>query len=289
MKLNKRKVHIVILSDVHLGTYGCHAEELLQYLKSVEVETLVLNGDIFDAWNFSKKYFPVAHMKVIRYILKMAIDGTQVIYITGNHDEVLRKYTHLDLGKIILTDYLVMECNKEKLWIFHGDIFDRSTKGFAKMIAKLGGKGYDFLILFNRWINQVSTFFGGNKWSLSKSVKNNVKSAIAYMNNFEQTVCELAVEQGYTTVVCGHIHEPKIRHCIVGNQQVKYMNSGDWIENLTALEYYGKQWSIYSYHSDLEMRKKHTHNNNTEEHSVTINHFEKMDTHAHTLFYSGNR
>ena len=143
---NKRKIPLVVISDVHLGTYGCQATELLQYLKSIQPKTLVLNGDIIDMWNFSKSYFPSSHMNVLRHIIKMSANGTRLIYITGNHDEVLRKYSDLILGKFELVDKLVLELDGKKAWIFHGDVFDSSTQGYAKIVAKIGGKGYDLLI-----------------------------------------------------------------------------------------------------------------------------------------------
>ncbi len=150
---NKRIVTLAVISDVHLGTYGCHATELLQYLKSIQPHTLILNGDIIDMWNFSKRYFPKSHMEVLQYILKMSVNGTRVIYITGNHDETLRKYSDLTLGNFELVDKLVLNLEGRKTWFFHGDVFDSSTKGNARIIAKIGGKAYDLLILINSLTN----------------------------------------------------------------------------------------------------------------------------------------
>lgn len=243
----KRKIPLVVLSDVHLGTYGCHAKELLQYLKSIQPKTLVLNGDIIDIWNFTKSYFPASHMEVLRYIIKLSNSGTRVIYITGNHDEALRKYSDFVLGNLELVDKLILDLDGKKTWIFHGDVFDSSTKGYAKIIAKLGGKGYDLLILINSFINWMLVAFGKEKRSFSKTIKNSVKKAVSFISNFETTAAEIAIEKKYSYVVCGHIHMPQMKIVENANGKVLYLNSGDWVENLTALEYKNETWSIYQY------------------------------------------
>ena len=244
---SKRELQLVVISDVHLGTYGCHAKELLHYLKTVNPQTLVLNGDIIDMWNFSKNYFPGAHMDVMRHIMKMASQGTRVYYITGNHDEMLRKYTDLQLGNLEIVDKLLLNLDGKKAWIFHGDVFDSSTKGYAKFLAKLGGKGYDLLILINRFINWVLNLFGKEKMSFSKKVKDGVKKAVAFVSDFETTAAELAIEKKYDYVVCGHIHMPQIKDVKTDKGSVTYLNSGDWVENLTALEYDNGKWDIFHY------------------------------------------
>ena len=244
---SKRELQLLVISDVHLGTYGCHAKELLHYLKTVNPLTLVLNGDIIDMWNFSKNYFPSAHMDVLRHIMKMASHGTKVYYITGNHDEMLRKYTDLQLGNLEIVDKLLLEIDGKKTWIFHGDVFDSSTKGYAKFLAKLGGKGYDLLILINRFINWVLQLFGKEKLSISKMVKDGVKKAVAFVSDFETTAAEIAIEKEYDFVICGHIHMPQIKNVVTEKGSVTYMNSGDWVENLTSLEYNHGLWEIFNY------------------------------------------
>ncbi|MES2574637.1 MAG: UDP-2,3-diacylglucosamine diphosphatase [Bacteroidota bacterium] len=243
----KRKIPLVVLSDVHLGTYGCHAKELLQYLKSINPQTLVLNGDIIDMWNFTKRYFPASHMEVLRYIIKMSNTGTRVVYITGNHDEALRKYSDFILGNLELVDKLILDLDGKKTWIFHGDVFDSSTKGYAKILAKLGGKGYDLLILINSLVNWVLVACDREKRSFSKTIKNSVKKAVAFISNFEATAAEIAIEKKYSYVVCGHIHMPKMKEVENEHGKVLYLNSGDWVENLTALEYKKEKWKIYQY------------------------------------------
>jgi UDP-2,3-diacylglucosamine pyrophosphatase LpxH len=243
--MSKRKPEVVVISDIHLGTFGCHATELVSYLRSIEPKLLILNGDIIDIWQFRKSYFPASHMQVIKEIFSMMSKGTKTIYITGNHDETLRRYSGLEMGNLQLVDKLVIDINGEKTWIFHGDVFDSTTKGSAKLIAKLGGHGYDFLILFNRAINWVLKTMGKDKMSLSKRVKQSVKKAVSWINDFEQTAAELAIENNYTNVICGHIHQPQIKKVSNEKGSVTYMNSGDWIENLTALEYDENKWKIH--------------------------------------------
>jgi len=177
--------------------------------------------------------------------------GTEIVYITGNHDESLRRYSGLRLGNFRLEDKLVIEIDGKKTWIFHGDVFDATTKGSAKLIAKLGGHGYDMLILINRAINWILKAMGKEKMSLSKKVKNSVKKAVAWVGNFEQIAAELAIENEYQTVICGHIHQPQIRNVTTEKGSVVYMNSGDWIENLTSLEYQQGEWTIYQYDENI--------------------------------------
>lgn len=257
--MNRRSVDLVVISDVHLGTFGCHANELIQYLRSILPKTLVLNGDIIDIWQFSKRYFPQSHMQVIKEIFSLLSLGTRVVYITGNHDEIMRRYSDLTIGQLELTDKLILELDGKVTWIFHGDVFDRTTRGSAKVIAKLGGYGYDLLILLNRAINHVMSMLGKEKMSLSKQVKNGVKKAVSWINNFEQTAAELAIENKYDYVICGHIHQPQQREITTEKGCVTYLNSGDWIENLTSLEYEAGKWTIYHYdENEMPMLEKRT-------------------------------
>lgn len=245
----KRKIEVAVISDVHLGTYGCRAEYLLTYLNSIEPKKLVLNGDIIDIWQFSKRYFPKSHLKVIKKIMTMASNGVEVIYITGNHDEMLRKFSDTTIGNISIVDKVVLELDGKKAWFFHGDVFDISIQN-AKWLAKLGSYGYDLLILLNRLINWFSEKRGKERYSLSKKIKNSVKGAVKYINDFEKVISELAIENEYDYVVCGHIHQPKMEYFENIHGKTIYLNSGDWIENFTALEYQFKRWKIYNYNKD---------------------------------------
>jgi UDP-2,3-diacylglucosamine pyrophosphatase LpxH len=242
----KRKVDLVVLSDIHLGTYGCHAAELLNYMKSIKPKKVILNGDIIDIWQFKKSYWPKEHMLVIKHIIKWITDDVEIYYITGNHDEMLRKFVDFKINSFKIVNKVVIELNNKKAWFFHGDVFD-VTMQHSKWITKLGAHGYDLLILLNSVVNKISSFLGKGKISLSKKIKNSVKSAVKYINNFEQTVVDIAIENNFDYVVCGHIHQPKMEYFKMDSKGVTYLNSGDWIENLTALEYHKSKWTIYKY------------------------------------------
>jgi UDP-2,3-diacylglucosamine pyrophosphatase LpxH len=252
----QREVEYVVISDVHLGTYGCRAGELLSYLMSIKPKTLVLNGDIIDIWQFSKHYFPSSHMQVVQHITKLISEGTKVIYITGNHDEMLRKFKGFKLGSFEIVNKTILELeNGEKAWCFHGDVFDVTMK-HSKWIAKLGGFGYDLLIRLNTLVNWFSKKLGYGRLSFSKRIKDNVKGALKFINNFEETVAELAIFNEYEYVICGHIHQPKIRK--ITNKEGRsttYLNSGDWIENLSALEYSQGKWTQYYFQTDDESKR----------------------------------
>lgn len=247
---------IVVISDVHLGTYGCHAKELLQYLKSIKPKLVVLNGDIIDIWQFSKSYFPKSHMKVIKHLFTWMGKGVKTYYITGNHDEMLRRFAGLKMGSFRLVNKVIIDLpDNKKAWIFHGDVFD-VTMQHSKWLAKLGAVGYDILILINKLVNFVSEkIFKKGKLSLAKKIKNSVKSAVRFINNFEQTSADIGISNKYDYVICGHIHHPEIK--IITNHQgsITYLNSGDWIENLSALEFVNGQWSIYRFNEDEGLKK----------------------------------
>jgi UDP-2,3-diacylglucosamine pyrophosphatase LpxH len=246
----KRRPEIVVISDVHLGTYGCHAKELNAYLKSIRPKILVLNGDIIDIWRFSKHYFPKSHLQVLRRILRMMERGTKVYYLTGNHDELLRRFPRISTNKFTLANRLSLPCGDKKAWIFHGDIFDVSIQ-HAKWIAKLGSVGYDLLILMNSMVNFFVEMMGCEKVSFSKKVKNRVKKAVEHIGQFEKVAADLAIEKGYDYFICGHIHQPANKRIVTAAGQVQYLNSGDWVENLTALEFENDEWRIY-YHRESE-------------------------------------
>ncbi len=244
--MSKRAVDLVVISDVHLGTYGCHAKELLKYLKSIRPSKVILNGDIIDIWQFSKNYWPDSHMKVVRRIMKFVTDGIPVYYLTGNHDEMLRKFADMHLGSFHLLNKMVLPLGEEKAWIFHGDVFD-ITMQHSKWLAKLGAVGYDSLILVNSFVNYILTLMNREKMSFSKKVKGSIKNAVKFMNDFEQTAADLAAEKNYQYVICGHIHQPVIQEMKTPKGTITYLNSGDWIENLTSLEYHNGKWEIFKF------------------------------------------
>jgi UDP-2,3-diacylglucosamine pyrophosphatase LpxH len=249
MGKRKREVELVIISDTHLGTYGCHAEELLRYLKSIKPKRLILNGDIIDIWQFSKSYWPKSHMQVVKHITGLIAKGTKVTYLTGNHDEMLRKFAGFRLSSFHIANKKVISLNGKSAWIFHGDVFD-VTMQHSKWLARLGAVGYDTLILINSFVNFILKLFGREKISLSKKVKDSVKQAVKFINDFEKTAADIAISNGYDYVICGHIHQPEIKKVVTEKGEVIYLNSGDWIENLTALEYNEGAWRIYRYYED---------------------------------------
>jgi UDP-2,3-diacylglucosamine pyrophosphatase LpxH len=248
MNKQKRRVDILVLSDIHLGTYGCHAKELLHYLKRIKPEIVVLNGDIIDVWQFSKTYWPHSHMKVVKHLMKWIGKGVKTYYITGNHDEMLRRFVGMKIGSLNIVNKVVLTLpDGKKAWMFHGDVFD-ITMQHSRWLARLGSKGYDALIILNRMCNFVSEkILKKGKLSLSKKIKESVKTAVAYINNFEKTSAEIGITNKYDYVVCGHIHHPEIRTITNSEGSITYLNSGDWVENLSALEYVNGEWSIYRF------------------------------------------
>jgi UDP-2,3-diacylglucosamine pyrophosphatase LpxH len=259
MKKLKRSVDIVVISDVHLGTYGCHAKELLHYLKSIKPKVVVLNGDIIDIWQFSKSYFPKSHMKVIKHLFSWMGKGVKTYYVTGNHDEMLRKFAGLKMGSFRIVNKVVLELpDNKKAWVFHGDVFD-VTMQHSKWLAKLGAVGYDTLILINSFANFISErVFKRGKLSLSKKIKNSVKSAVKFINNFEETSADIGISNNYDYVICGHIHQPDMKTISNQHGSILYLNSGDWVENLSALEFVNGEWSIYKF-NEVDRHQMNTH------------------------------
>ncbi|MBT8264700.1 MAG: UDP-2,3-diacylglucosamine diphosphatase, partial [Muriicola sp.] len=247
--MRKRQLDVVVISDIHLGTYGCHAEDLLIYLSSIKPKKLILNGNIVDIWQFRKQCFPASHLRVIKKLLSMASNGTEIIYITGNHDEELRRIRNSAIANLKIVDELLLNLDGKRTWIFHGDVFDSSMK-HVKWLAKLGSHGYNLLLVLNRFMNWCLHTLGKEKYSLSKKIKNRVKRAVSYLNEFESTVADVAIKKEIDTVICGHIHHPK--KAVLENKKghCLYLNSGDWIENLTALEYSFKRWKVYNFNKD---------------------------------------
>jgi len=242
----------IFISDVHLGSKGCKAEILVNFLKNNSAEKLYLIGDIIDGWKIqqNKWAWKQAHTNVIRKILGYAKQGTNVYYIAGNHDEFLRKFDQIEISNLTIMDSLELEINNKKYWIFHGDVFDIAMQyKFGKLISKIAGKGYDYLIKFNKLYNNLCRKFGIKEYSLSDHIKRNVKTAIKYIQDYESIACETASNKKYDYVINGHIHQPNIKEYIFENQKVIYMNSGDWVENLTSLELenYQSDWKIYKH------------------------------------------
>ena len=252
--MKKRKVDISIISDSHLGTYGARAEELQKYLRSIDPDVLILNGDIIDFWAYKKSYWPKEHMAVVTELVQMMSTGCPIYYLTGNHDDTLRNFTDFKQDNFQLINKLVLEFDGKKLWVFHGDVFDASVS-HARWLAKLGGWGYDMLIVINKYVNKVLKLMGKPKYSFSKKIKQSVKKASKLAGDFEQTAIDLAIKSKYDYVACGHIHLPTIKEHTNDEGSVLYLNSGDWVENLTSLEYNDGEWTIYKYEDDTTLQK----------------------------------
>jgi len=230
--LQRMRFRTIWISDIHLGTPGCNAELLMDFLKSIECETLYLVGDIIDAWRLRKGwYWPPRHNDVVRRILKMAKHGTHVVYVPGNHDEVLRDYAGLAFGDVTVVSEAIHEtADGRRLLVLHGDQFD-SIVLYAKWLAFLGDSAYELLLKSNRVVNFVRRRFGLPYWSLAAHMKKRVKNAVQFISKFEEVVAHAALERHVDGVVCGHIHSAEIRQF----GDITYYNDGDWVESCTAL------------------------------------------------------
>ncbi|MEM0996632.1 MAG: UDP-2,3-diacylglucosamine diphosphatase [Bacteroidota bacterium] len=255
MNSTKRKVDLVIISDAHLGLFGAQATELLHYLKSIEPGRLVINGDLVDMWQFNKLLWPKSHMKVIKYIISMIERGVRVHFLPGNHDEMLRNFVGFRMGTLSIENQLVLELEGgEKAWIFHGDVFDVTMKG-SKVMARVGAFCYDMMTGFDLMFNYMLRRKGRRQIFLSKKLKDWVKKMVNSASKFEETAARRAQEHGYDYVVVGHIHKPEMREIALESGSVHYLNSGDWIVNLTALEYHAGAWSLFRYFEDMPERQ----------------------------------
>ncbi len=228
----KRRFRTVWISDVHLGTRGCNAVLLVDFLRSIECETLYLVGDIVDGWRLRRGwYWPDAHNEVVRRILKMAHRGTRVVFVAGNHDEVLRDYAGLTFGGVeLVLEAIHVTADGRRLLVTHGDSFDGVVL-YARWLAFLGDKAYSLLLRANVLFNAIRRRLKMPYWSLSAHLKRKVKNAVQYVCNFEEAVARETEERGLDGVVCGHIHCAEIRR--IGD--ITYYNDGDWVESCTAL------------------------------------------------------
>ena len=228
----KRKFRTIWISDVHLGTRGCNAAMLVDFLRAVECETLYLVGDIVDGWRLKKGwYWPDEHNEVVRRILKMAHRGTRVVFVAGNHDEMLRDYAGMTFGGVeLVLEATHTTVDGRKLLVTHGDSFDGVVL-YARWLAFLGDKAYDLLLRANILFNTVRRRLKMPYWSLSAYCKKRVKNAVQFISSYEDAVAQEAQHRGFDGVVCGHIHCAEIRE--FGG--ITYYNDGDWVESCTAL------------------------------------------------------
>jgi UDP-2,3-diacylglucosamine pyrophosphatase LpxH len=222
----------VFISDIHLGTRGCKAEYLLDFLRHNESEVLYLVGDVIDGWALRNGfYWPQSHNDVVQKVLRKARKGTRVVYVLGNHDEFGRQFAGLDFGGITLCNEAEHRlADGRRLWVVHGDLADGVIR-HAKWLAHVGDRLYDFVLWLNRHFNAVRARLGLGYWSLSAYLKHKVKNAVSFISSFEQVLVREARNMGYDGVLCGHIHHAQIRSI----DGLLYCNSGDWVESLTAI------------------------------------------------------
>jgi UDP-2,3-diacylglucosamine pyrophosphatase LpxH len=230
--MTETKHRAIWLSDIHLGTRGCKADFLLDFLKHNDAEYIYLLGDIIDGWRLKKSwYWPKKHNDVVQKILRKARKGTKVVYVPGNHDEFLRDFVELQFGGIDVHDTAIHEtADGRQLLMLHGDQFDGVVK-YAKWLAVLGDWAYETMLSVNHYYNIVRRKLGYPYWSLSAYLKNQVKNAVSFISDFETVVADEARRQDVDGVVCGHIHKAELRYI----EDTLYCNTGDWVESCTAM------------------------------------------------------
>ncbi len=242
--MKSRELEVSVISDLHLATHACKPKKVLKYLKSIHPKTLILNGDIIDSWRFSRNYFPKNHLKVVRQFIKMMEKGVQIFYITGNHDEFLRKFGLTQIGNLRIVNQLVLELDGERTWLLHGDIFDNIIHS-TKWLAKLGAAVYGLLTIFNNALNRILKYFRVKEIIIYKSLKRRLNKDKSDLNRFEKMVVNSAVLKNCSTVICGHTHKPVDKETQINGKIFRYLNCGDWVEHFTAAEYYDRKWHLF--------------------------------------------
>lgn len=251
------KVSTIVISDVHLGSEHSKVEELTRFLKSVDCDKLILNGDIIDGWKLQRNPFgrwKKSYTDLIKVVMKMMENHrTQVVYVRGNHDDFLDKLVPLALPNISIVSDYIHSSNGKRYYVTHGDIFDNITSNML-WLAKLGDYGYTFLLWLNKVLNNYRRRNGKPYYSFSQKIKHRVKSAVSYISDFEQELAKVAASRHFDGIICGHIHQPANTH--YGN--VHYLNSGDWVESLSALlEHEDGRWEVYQYNENTQMEEQH--------------------------------
>ncbi|MBC2778276.1 UDP-2,3-diacylglucosamine diphosphatase [Parasphingopyxis sp. GrpM-11] len=251
-KRERRRYRTIWISDIHLGTKGCNADMLIDFLDSTDSETMYLVGDIIDGWRLKKRfYWPAEHNDVVWRILKRAKRGTRIVYIPGNHDEMFRQFTGLDFGGVEIRRKAIHDtADGKRLLVLHGDEFDAVMLAH-RWLAHLGDMAYELLMGLNRWVNAVRRRLELPYWSLSKMAKHKVKNAVEFISHFEEVVAEQAGKRGVDGVVCGHIHTAEIREI----EGIDYYNDGDWVEGCTALvEHFDGRMEILHWAEEMALR-----------------------------------
>lgn len=243
----RKKYRTVVLSDIHLGSKYSKVAQAADFLASVDAETLIFNGDTIDGWQLQKKdnaFWGVEHSRFFRIIMKMVEQhGTEVYFLRGNHDDFLDKIIPMIMGKLNILKDMILESGGKKFFVTHGDVFDSVTSNM-KWVAKLGDVMYNFLLMINVMYNRIQSLFGRPYYSFSQAIKNKVKKAVAASSDFDKMLTDMARVKGCQGVICGHIHRPEDR-MIDG---IRYLNSGDWVETMSALvEDSEGNWEIVYY------------------------------------------
>ncbi len=247
--MKKRRIEIAVISDVHLGSQECRAEELLAYLSSINPRKLVLNGDLIHCGKAVRKDFPGTHFKVLKKVLGMAASGTEVFYIRGDHEAGLKSFRTFELGNFQMRNQLQLTLDGKKAWFFHGDAFDPMPWA-GRWFARFGREGYDFLRTANRGIRRMRILLGKLPVSMSARLNGSPAKTDENTSCFENTTSTWAIRNGYEMVICGHLHRAAKYWKETPAGKVLYLNSGDWVESLTALEYNFKRWKLYRYNED---------------------------------------
>lgn len=247
--MTKRKVEIVVISDVHLGTFGSRATELMLYLESVEPEILIINGDLIDIWQFRKRYFPKSHFAILQKILNFTSQGVTTYFLPGNHDDLIRRFGDFSIGNFHVQNELILNINNQKVWFHHGDKYDISVK--SQGLAAFGGYLYEHLILIENGFNRFLKLFKIKSFQIAKKLKMFSKRMSKKSSNFELKAFKEGIENNYDIMICGHVHKPQKRIFKNENGEILYLNSGDWVENLSALEYNNGKWQILDFDETL--------------------------------------
>lgn len=242
----------IVISDIHLGTKGSKAKEVVRFLKQFKCDNLILNGDIIDGWQLKKSgSWKRKHTRVFNRVLKMIdADRTKVFYLRGNHDDFLDQVLPLEIGNLSILKDMVYESGGKRFFVAHGDVFDSVTTNF-RWIAYLGDIGYTFLLWLNARVNHIRRKKGLPYYSLSQYIKSRVKSAVSYIDDYEKELAKMAKSKGFDGIICGHIHKAEIREI----DGISYFNSGDWVETLSALaEDHDGNWQLI-YYNEIDFKK----------------------------------
>ncbi|MBA3685348.1 MAG: UDP-2,3-diacylglucosamine diphosphatase [Planctomycetes bacterium] len=239
-----RALELLVLSDIHLGTPSCQARSLLRYLDSVRPKRLVLNGDILDLWHIRNSYWPDDHAAILARFFAWSTSGTEVTYLTGNHDGALRRWCGSMIGKVAIANELLLDLDGKRVLFEHGDGIEAAMGG--RLLRSVGGVGYDVLLYIDRFADRATRLLGLRPASLSQRIKRHIPGAASYIAAFERAAARHAHANGCDAIVCGHVHQPVSRELVIDGRTIGYHNSGDWVEHGTALEYQDGAWTLMS-------------------------------------------